>query len=101
MSTITSKTDIVSILEKISIFSNWGREESVGNDDVSIVCARKYEMVRMTKDRKSPRGRLDRFCDIYCAVILRYSFALRSDILWSSCFESYGPKDTRLAQGRL
>ena len=23
-------------------------EESVGNDDVSIVCARKYEMVRMT-----------------------------------------------------
>ena len=37
--------------------------------------------------------------NIYCAwaVILRYSFALRviSDILWSSCFESYGPKDTR------
>ena len=32
------------------------------------------------------------YCDIYCAVILRYSFALRSDILWSSCFESYGPK---------
>ena len=25
-----------------------GREESVGNDDVSIVCALKYEMVRMT-----------------------------------------------------
>ena len=25
-----------------------GREESLGNDDVSIVCARKYEMVRMT-----------------------------------------------------
>ena len=23
-------------------------EKSVGNDDVSIVCARKYEMVRMT-----------------------------------------------------
>ena len=38
----------VSILEKISICSNRGREESVGNDDVSIVCARKYEMVRMT-----------------------------------------------------
>ena len=31
--------------KKISICSNWGREESVGNDDV---CARKYEMVRMT-----------------------------------------------------
>ena len=27
---------------------NRGREESVGNDDVSIVCARKYKMVRMT-----------------------------------------------------
>ena len=27
---------------------NRGREESVGNDDVCIVCARKYEMVRMT-----------------------------------------------------
>ena len=26
----------------------WGREESVGNDYVSIVCARKYEIVRMT-----------------------------------------------------
>ena len=35
-------------IEKISICSKRGREESVGNDDVSIVCARKYEMVRMT-----------------------------------------------------
>ena len=35
-------------LEKISICMNRGREESVGNDDVSIVCAHKYEMVRMT-----------------------------------------------------
>ena len=33
--------------EKISICLNTGREESVGNDDV-FVCARKYEMVRMT-----------------------------------------------------
>ena len=33
--------------EKISICLNRGREESVDNDDVSIVCARKYEMVRM------------------------------------------------------
>ena len=38
----------VSMPEKISICLNRGREESVGNDDVSIVCARKYEMVRMT-----------------------------------------------------
>ena len=36
------------IIGKISICLNRGREESVGNDDVSIVCARKYEMVRMT-----------------------------------------------------
>ena len=36
------------LTEKISICSNRGREESVGNDDASIVCARKYEMVRMT-----------------------------------------------------
>ena len=36
--------------EKISICLNRGREESVGNDDVSVVCARKYEMVRMTKN---------------------------------------------------
>ena len=35
-------------MEKISICLNRGREESVGNDDVSIVCACKYEMVRMT-----------------------------------------------------
>ena len=32
---------------------NRGREESVGNDDVSIVCARKYEMIR-----KIPKGPL-------------------------------------------
>ena len=37
----------VSVSEKISIWLNRGREESVGNDDVSIVRARKYEMVRM------------------------------------------------------
>ena len=85
--------------EKISISLIRGREESVGNDDISIVCARKYEMVRMTLRQKLPKGPLNigRFCDIYRAVILRYYFALRviSDILWSSCFESYGPKDTR------
>ena len=36
--------------EKISICLNRGREESVGSDDVSVVCARKYEMVRMAKN---------------------------------------------------
>ena len=35
-------------IEKISICLNRGREGSVGYDDVSIVFARKYEMVRMT-----------------------------------------------------
>ena len=89
----------VSVPEKISISLNRGREESVGNDDVSIVCARKYEMVRMKLRQKIPKKPLTigRFCDLYCAVTLRYSFALRvkSDILWSSCFESYGPKYIR------
>ena len=35
-------------IEKILICLNRGRKESVGNDDVSIVCAHKYEMVSMT-----------------------------------------------------
>ena len=35
-------------IEKISISLNRSREESVGNDGVFIVCARKCEMVRMT-----------------------------------------------------
>ena len=38
----------VSMPEKMLICLNRSREESVGNDDVSIVRARKYEMVRMT-----------------------------------------------------
>ena len=42
---IYSHTDNI---EKISICLNGGREESVGNDDLCIVCACKYEMVRMT-----------------------------------------------------
>ena len=44
----TYSSNIQSYTKKISICSNRGREESVGNDDVSIVCARKYEMARMT-----------------------------------------------------
>ena len=42
--------------KKISMFLNRGREESVGNGDVSIVCTRKYEMVRMTSRQKIPKG---------------------------------------------
>ena len=46
----TYSSNMQSVYQKKSrlICSNRGREESVGNDDVSIVCARKYEMVRMT-----------------------------------------------------
>ena len=44
--------------EKISIGLNRGREESVGNDDVFIVCARKYEMVRMTSRQNISKGPL-------------------------------------------
>ena len=36
------------------------------------------------------RDRLSWFCDTYCTVKLRYPVALP---LWSSCFESYEPKD--------
>ena len=42
--------------EKISICLDRGREESVGNDDVSIVCTRKYEMITMTSRQKIPEG---------------------------------------------
>ena len=45
-------------IEKISICLNRGREESVGNDYVSIACTRKYEMVRMTQRQKIPKGPL-------------------------------------------
>ena len=48
----------VSMPEKISICLNRGREESVGNDVVSIVCARKYEMIRTTSRQKIPKGSL-------------------------------------------
>ena len=41
----------------MSICLNKGREESVGNEDVSIVRACKYEMVRM-KRQKIPKGPL-------------------------------------------
>ena len=44
--------------EKNSICMNRGREESVSNDDVSIVCTPKYEMVRMKLRQKIPKGPL-------------------------------------------
>ena len=45
----------VSMPEKVSICLNRDREKSVGNDDVSIVCA---EMVRMTLRQKILKGTL-------------------------------------------
>ena len=44
-----------------------------------------------------PYFKLGRLCYISSTVIVRYSFALHviSDFLWSSCFESCEPKDTR------
>ena len=79
----TYSWNIQSVCQKKSRFAwTWGREESVGNDDVSIVCVASTKWLgSWRKDRKYRRDR----------------FALRviSDILWSSCFESYGPKDTR------
>ena len=39
---LTVELDINGMPEKISICLNRGREDSVGNDDVSIVRARKY-----------------------------------------------------------
>ena len=50
----------VSMPEKISICLIRGRNESLGNDDVSIVHSRKYmyEVVRMTSNRKYPKGPL-------------------------------------------
>ena len=59
--------------------------------------------LRWRKDRKFRWNRLGSFCDSFCTVILRYSFALRviSDILWSSGFESYGSKDTCSAKMKL
>ena len=47
-STYRLLTYTVSMPEKISISLNRGRKESVGNDDIPIVCALKYKMVRMT-----------------------------------------------------
>ena len=62
-------------------------------------------MVRLGwKNKENPReNRLGWFCGTYCTVILRYSLELCvfSEILWSSCFECYGPKDTRYKRGRF
>ena len=45
--TVEIYSHIVNIEKNLDLLEQ-GREESVGNDDDSIVCARKYEMVRMT-----------------------------------------------------
>ena len=40
--------------KKISICLNRGREESLGNDDVSIVRARKYELAENPEEESLP-----------------------------------------------
>ena len=60
--------------EKISICLNRGREETVGNDNVSIVCSRKYEMVGWRKDRKSRRDRLGSYLDTLLGYVLSVTF---------------------------
>ena len=45
---LTVETDSQHARKKIPICLNRGREEWVSNDDVSVACARKYEMVKMT-----------------------------------------------------
>ena len=47
---VCQKKYTVSMPEKISICLNRACEESVGNDDVSIARASKYEMVRKTEN---------------------------------------------------
>ena len=50
-----ARLDKTPMLRRLSICLNRGRGESVGNDDVSIVCARKYEMVDDVKT-ENPEG---------------------------------------------
>ena len=67
----------VSILEKILICSNWGREESVEVMMTFLLFApTSTKWLGWRNDRKSWRDRSGRFCDIYCAVILWYSYAV-------------------------
>ena len=87
--------------EKISICLNKGREESVGNEDVSIVRARLRDAKGDVKQNFSKRPLRYILWHlfiiiVFCCCILRYSLALRviSDILWSSCFESDDNKKT-------
>ena len=48
MRILKESTYSLNMPEKILICLNRGREESVGNDYVYIVCAREHEMVGMT-----------------------------------------------------
>ena len=72
----------VSIPEQISICLNRGREESIGNEDVCIVCTRKYEMV--LKDdvkRENPEGTaqvdfVTLIVQLYFDTLLRYELSV-------------------------
>ena len=63
-------------IEKISICLNRGREESVGNDDVSIVCARKYEIFDVKTENPEGTAQVDFVTFIvqsYFDTLLRYA----------------------------
>ena len=61
---------------------NRGREESVGNDDVSFVCVRKYEMVRMTQRQKIPKVDFVTFIvQSFFDTLLRYAEAFCGEVV--------------------
>ena len=59
--------------------------------------------VRMKNKRKSPREplRLILWYLLYSDTSILSWVMCFSEILWSSCFECYGPKDTRYKRGRF
>ena len=97
-STYSSNIQSVYIYQKkYRLAKNWDCKELLGNNDVSALNDRKYEMV---KDDVNPKQEMLKgtswvdFVTFIVQSVLRYSFALRvfSDILWSSCFEDIKEK---------
>ena len=85
-------------MEKISICLRRGFEESVGNDDVSIVLRPQVRDGQDGVKTENLEGTAQ--VDFVRFIVQSYLdtlWRLRviSDILWNSSFESYGPKDTR------
>ena len=81
--------------ENLDLREQRGREESVGNDDVSN-CLRPQAR-NGQDDVKTENPERTAQVDFVTFIVQSYFdiLVLRSDIVWSSFFESYGPKDTR------